>query len=477
MKLGARFVVPTLLLALFLARIASTYTIFSETSDEDHHIYWGMDWFERGEYLGGDGFQPPLARAAVAFLPYRCGFRAENSWLVHEWENQTLDDFWTSLTLARIGNLFFATASFFAVYLWSRRLFGERSAWAAGGLLVCSPTIIGHAGLATVDLAGAASVCWALFALWYWRLRPSWQRSLLLGAAIGVAQLCKVSAAGFLALPLAAIFASWWREGTDRRRWRQLAFQVLCLTAAAGLVVWAVYGFDTGEIHSYRHDRAVNNGSPLSIGELLQGVRVPAPVFWAGFVDMAYLQVDGHPAFLFGEKRYHGWWYYFPVALVLKSTPSLLILAFLGGWLLWRQRGLILSNDAFWLPGIGVAGVLLPSIASTMNLGVRFILPVYPLLAVLDSAAFSVKLTTPARSRALRALPMVLLTWHTIESALSHPDYLAYFTPPARSQDYLLLGDSNLDWGQDKARLAAFLDESQVEDVLVMVSGSVLNKV
>ncbi len=114
MKLGARFVVPILLLALFLARIASTYTIFSETSDEHHHIYWGMDWFERGEYLGGDGFQPPLARAAVAFLPYRCGFRAENSWLVHEWENQTLDDFWTSLTLARIGNLFFATASFFA---------------------------------------------------------------------------------------------------------------------------------------------------------------------------------------------------------------------------------------------------------------------------------------------------------------------------------------------------------------------------
>lgn len=139
MKLSARFVVPLLLLILFLARIASTYAIFSETSDEHHHIYWGMDWFERGEYLGGDGFQPPFPRAVVAVLPYLWGFRAENSWIVHEWENQTLDDFWTSLTLARTGNLFFAIAVFLAVYWWSRRLLGERSAWAACGLLVCKP--------------------------------------------------------------------------------------------------------------------------------------------------------------------------------------------------------------------------------------------------------------------------------------------------------------------------------------------------
>ena len=477
MKLSARFVVPPLLLVLFLARIASTYTVFSETSDEHNHIYWGMDWFERGEYLGGDGFQPPLARAAVAVLPYLWGFRAENSWIVHEWENQTLDDFWTSLTLARIGNLFFAIAVFLGVYWWSRRLLGERSAWAACGLLVCSPTVVGHAGLATVDLAGAAAVCWALFTLWYWRLRPSWKRSLLVGAASGVAQVCKFSAAGFLALPLAAILASWWRESADRRRWRQLAFHSLCLTTVGGLVVWAAYGFDTGEIHSYRHDRAVDNGSPLSIGELLQGIRAPAPVFWAGFVDMAYLQADGHPAFLFGEKSQHGWWYYFPVALVLKSTLSLVILAFLGGWLLWRQRRIFLTDDAFWLPAIGVAGILLPSIASTMNLGVRFVLPACPLLVVLGSAVFSTKLTSPARSWALYALPMVLLGWHAIESALAHPDYIAYFTPPARSQDYLLLADSNLDWGQDKARLAAYLKESQIEDMLVMVSGSVLNKV
>ena len=283
---------------------------------------------------------------------------------------------------------------------------------------------------------------------------------------------------GFLALPLAVIFASWWRGSeTPGRCWRKLALNGLCLAVASGIVVWTAYGFDSGPIHSYRHDRAVNNGSPLGIGMLLQGLQAPAPVFWSGFVDMAYLQADGHPAFLFGEKRWHGWWYYFPIALALKSTPSLLILAVLGSALLWRRRRLFAADNAYWLPAIGVAGVLLPSMASSINLGVRFLLPVYPLLAILGSAAFSPQVTTSTRKRALRAVVIFFLGWQATESALAHPDYLAYFTPPARSRDYLLLTDSNLDWGQDKARLAAFLEESKLDDMFVMVSGSVLHKV
>ena len=100
---------------------------------------------------------------------------------------------------------------------------------------------------------------------------------------------------------------------------------------------------------------------------------------------MSYLQADGHPAFLFGEKRWHGWWYYFPAAFVLKTSPSLLILAALGAALLWIRRSLFAVDNAYWLPGVGIVGVLLPSMVSSMNLGVRFILPVYPLLAILGS--------------------------------------------------------------------------------------------
>ena len=269
----------------------------------------------------------------------------------------------------------------------------------------------------------------------------------------------------------------WWRQGGGGNRRRNLALHAAYVAIAVWLVVWAVYQFDVGAIHSYRHERAVEQGFSLAIGDFLQGVEAPAPVFWAGFVDIAYLQADGHPASLFGESRQHGWWYYFPVALALKSSPPLVILAFLGGFLLWQQRQTFSTSNSYWLPAVGIAGVLIPSMASTVNIGVRHVLPIYPLLAILGSVAFSATLRKPIRRRALRLVALALLGWHVLESALAHPDYLAYFTPPARSRDYLLLTDSNLDWGQDNARLAKFLEENPDEDIRVMVHGSVLNKV
>ena len=157
-RVSAAIGVPLLLLILFLARIVSTYAVFNDTVDEPRHIYGGMYWFENGVHFG-DGFQPPLPRVAIGLFPHLAGYDAEGSWLVNEWENQSLDDYWRILTLARLGNLLFALVVFGGVYWWSRRLFGERSAWAACLLLVCSPTVLGHAGLATVDLAGAAAVC------------------------------------------------------------------------------------------------------------------------------------------------------------------------------------------------------------------------------------------------------------------------------------------------------------------------------
>ena len=61
MRVRASFAVPLLLLALFLARIVSTYAVFSDTYDEHHHIYWGIDWLERGVLL----FRQPEERQQV----------------------------------------------------------------------------------------------------------------------------------------------------------------------------------------------------------------------------------------------------------------------------------------------------------------------------------------------------------------------------------------------------------------------------
>ena len=64
-------------------------------------------------------------------------------------------------------------------------------------------------------------------------------------------------------------------------------------------------------------------------------------------VSMVFMRVaGGNTTYFLGQVSNQAWWYYFPVALVLKSTPSLVILAFLGGWPAWKRPALFMQPVA-----------------------------------------------------------------------------------------------------------------------------------
>jgi len=452
---------------IFLARIVSGYSLFTDTYDEHAHVLRGLWWLERGFYEA-DGFQTPLPRLFAAALPHLDGFVTDGSWLVNEWDQRSLDDYWRSLTLARIGVLPFAIALFAAVALWSRRELGDNASLVATGLLTASPTVLGHAGLATLDMAGAAGVFLATWAVWSWAHKQRPHPAALAGAALGLAEISKFSSLGFLAAPV--LFAAWFAVRKQGLPPRRLILHAALYAAAAGAVVWAGYGFTTGEVYSYRHAVAVDAGAALPLGEALQGVDLPAPVFWQGFVDMAYLQRDGFPSYLLGESRQGGWWYYFPLALLLKLTPPFLLLALLGSFVLLNRKSE--SRDLGICLIVAAAWILIISMPSRVNIGVRHVLPVFPLLAMLGAAT-----TARLASRgAVRYAVFILLGWHAVESVVAHPDYVAYFNPFVRSQDYAYLSDSNLDWGQDRGRFLDWLKANEDKDVfaLEMQAGGIL---
>ena len=87
-----------------------------------------------------------------------------------------------------------------------------------------------------------------------------------------------------------------------------------------------------------------------------------------------------------------------------------------------------------------------------IDIGVRYLLPVYAGLAVVAGCA-----TASARGPLARIAVAALLVWQLISGALQHPDYLAYTNELAGSHPERLLADSDLDWGQDMKRLGDFL--------------------
>jgi len=94
--------------------------------------------------------------------------------------------------------------------------------------------------------------------------------------------------------------------------------------------------------------------------------------------------------------------------------------------------------------------------SSSLNIGHRHLLPIYPFLIVFTSKlgrAFGCR-----RSRALALLASLLIAWNVIEAARVYPHFLSYFNQIAGGPGggYKWLVDSNLDWGQDLKGLGEY---------------------
>src|SRR5205085_1097846 len=100
-----------------------------------------------------------------------------------------------------------------------------------------------------------------------------------------------------------------------------------------------------------------------------------------GLLDVVVHNAVGHDSYLLGQWSQSGWWYFFPVVLAVKSPVGLLVLAMCGWWVaVWRWR------EAQWkqswqqvLTVIFPWAILVVCMAARVNLGVRHILPIYPL--------------------------------------------------------------------------------------------------
>src|SRR5579871_1027885 len=172
----------SLLAAVASARIAATYPVFSFTIDEPGHFACGLEFLSKHVYRY-ETQHPPLARAMIALGPYLAGIRPLND------PNRNVEGrlvmlrsghLERTLTLMRAGILPFFWLACAIVYLWSRRYFDETIALTATGLFTLLPPILAHAGLACTDMALAAVVGAAFYALVRWAERPGWKRGAML---------------------------------------------------------------------------------------------------------------------------------------------------------------------------------------------------------------------------------------------------------------------------------------------------------
>src|SRR6266851_6791564 len=225
------------ILALGTLPIIGTYLVFSHTFDEPAHIAAGMELLDRGTFTY-EQQHPPLARLAVAVGPYVLGARSHGaSYLGDEGLAilYTSSEYLHTLSAARLGVLPFFLALVSFTWSGAHREFGTAAGAAAALILVTTPPLLAHAGLATTDVPVAAACVSALFAFVLWLEYPNAWRSAIVGAAAALAITAKLSAMAFLPVCFVAALALRWRS--ERGRWSPLSLvQNASSTLTAGVV-------------------------------------------------------------------------------------------------------------------------------------------------------------------------------------------------------------------------------------------------
>lgn len=350
------------------------------------------------------------------------------------------------------------------VFAWLKRRRGLAAGALGGALLAFSPSVIAHASLATTDAAFTLFSLVALAALVWYRARPTSGRFLVVGAAIGTALAAKQSAIFLFPVALVWLAEIEWERRNGARAWPRTSGRVVLklvgLAALAFLVDWAWYGFAVGPLlgPGIAHETAPRFFGAGPRGAWLQHVAETVPV--PASINTTLMQIGhglrGHPAFLMGERSDHGFRLYFPLAILVKSTAAELLLAVIGLVLFVRDRAWRDPVARLWALSFVTIGGL--AVLSTINIGHRYVLVLYPLMVLLAVDRLGVVARRSSRRFAAGAAVLVLL--QVGAASTISPHYLAYFNRLAGgpSEGYRYLVDSSLDWGQDLPSLKATLD-------------------
>jgi hypothetical protein len=456
----------------------------SLTWDEEAHMYAGYRMWKNGDF-GLNPEHPPLVKL-LATLPVLSGklwvpplkgvfFKGEaylggRDWLEHnDGGSQRL------VFRMRLAAAVLAIALSLVTYFATREWFGTAAALVALTLAVFDPNLLAHSGLVTTDIGAALFFLAVIYTFYRYVKRPTLLRLLIAGVAAGLLLATKHS--GILVAPMLLLLIGWeiaFAPGGRRARLAlRLAGAFAAIAVVGVLVLWAFYGFRyAARPAGLQLIPALSNYSesltPFQKGSIgwMAHLHLLPESYLFGMVDVRVFG-KGFSTYALGRWYPHGVWWYFPVVLAIKTTLGLLALLGLAGFAIvtgklgkWQDQDRIRPLVYLLLPG---AVYLVTAMINGLNIGVRHILPLYPLAAILAGAGVAVLAT---RSRRWMWVCMALIAAHIVSALSVFPNSLAYANEAwgGAWNSHRILNDSNVDWGRQLYQVKEWEDRHPGEE-------------
>lgn len=477
---------------VFVGLTVSSYRQLSATVDEPQHIVTGYSALTLKDYRV-DPLHPPLLRiwSALPLLAMpevrlstnTVAWATVKPWLICEQFMYVDNDGDRLLNRARFMNVLWGVLLGVLLFGWGRQLMGFWPAVIVLGMYCFEPNILASFGLVTTD---PGLIC-CFFGTAYFLWRTARQLSAL--NVTGLTVFFALAQAGkFTALILGPIVfvlllfragssEAWGACATSCRRFQLAGGIVLLLAITTFGLIWASYGFQYSPAPVGTGLDRVVSGPTIhqrvpniaAVVDWIDEHRLLPNLYGQGFA-LGQGAAQFRTAFLLGQISDTGWWYYFPVAILIKTPVPLLVLFLAGLAVGAANRSKWGAEDFFiLLPLLAYLGV---AMAMKINIGLRHVLPIYPLALLIAGRAVAAVVASGRKFLVTGLAALCLL--QVIDVVAIHPHYLAYFNfligGPRNGHKYL--ADSNIDWGQDLKGLKQWMDSNGVQRINLSYFGS-----
>ncbi len=448
----------------------------SVTVDEFAHLPAGYSYLKTGEFHLYNR-NPPLVKilAALPLAAKNAGFTKsaffQNSdhwgfgydFMYGNWGNYR-----ELFNMGRTVIILIGLLGGCIVFFWAKELYGPAAGVFALFLYSLCPNMLAHSHLVTVDLGLSVAMLAALYFFYRFVKRRNYARSSVAGIFLGLAQLTKFSA---LILYPVEVFYLLFLALREKKGGGRLLGKLALMLFISVLVINAGYLFK-GSFTQVKNFHFQGKLMQAMAQGLPQGLALPLPADYLNGFDLQNKDAEGtFFQFLMGEGSTQGWWYYYLVAFMFKTPLAfILLLALLG--ILWIKKKLPAFGDGEKIILFAASAYFLAmSCFTRINAGIRYVLPVFPLLYIFSSRIVLAKWKPALKFTALSLIAVIF----TAESLSIYPHYLSFFNllagGPKNGYKYLI--DSNIDWGQDLPSLKKYMLNNRMESIDLAYFGRV----
>jgi hypothetical protein len=491
------FLIPLILIAAFVISCLGCISYMSPTRDEPCHLTRGIMLLETGDYRLNTQ-HPFLANILNAIPLLFIEDLKLPSTQSEEWQQANIQNCFRTFIAGNGNSLRFTThilnpARYGAVALMAitgvilfiviRRNWGIAAASIFLALCMLEPNMIAHSSLVTTDAWVVFLIFGATYALFCYAKSPGKKHLAIFVISAFISLLAKYSAVPTAFLWLVLLYAIVFRHAPANLHFTKRLMRSLYIPIAVAfiwmLLLWAAYGFrfqtmaqingsDKARTERHLEISSKIGGKNLWLTKALQtsylSVPLPFPEYIGGFLgNVVGHNIKGHDTFLLGMHSKKGWWYYFPLVMLIKMPVPILLgitALFLYGIFCFLSHVAVQLKSGNKMPICFCLRaehilILVPifyfalSMKSSINLGLRHVLPVIPFIALAIGILVSKYWN---RHLYVRIATIILGIWFAISSLRIYPYYLEYFNEliGGPSNGYKYLVDSNLSWKQDE---------------------------